>query len=623
MTSLYDSPRQKTIRAYLQAPMARRLVMLMRDHKIVNLELQPRTHLAQKGAALLLLGEDGEPLPFRESEFLPMHGGFPHYTLDSFAKNGAKIRLTVFADNAEFPQVYLKLTVTNPTDTLLSGSVGFLPCTAGDDRYLTGLWDTGYGTYQPNPRVWTMLDQTYALKNGVLSDGYAQIAFSSPEALAYHGTEDDFFAFSHFVTRAYALAPGESFTETAVFSLVGHADIRPYDAAERAFFAFWQGIFDQITVFPRGCTARERDVYLSQVSQTLQMLAVYDDNTVYPRQGCVGRFVWAWEAAHFLTVLDRIGLASYTREANRTLLTKWMITDPSSPDLGKIANPHVNWANTNGSVIWCVSEHLRVCRDEQLLAEWLPYLEKAVGWIEKRRHETNPGDVSGLFPSAVASDWAEVGQHYTYTDSVNVMGYRKLAEMLEGFHHPQAPVYRALYEDYFGVLQKAMDELIAGHDESEDYLPTHILGKDFASVRTHCYTTDGTVYLPMCGNLDASSRFFGFVERFYQKHGMLGPLRARMTNLDYGEPSYYGDCYYTGVAETCWFYIYLQKGDRKGAREMLDSVLYFNLTDEHIAAERWTPLSVWYAPWQPNASASGRIMAALLDYYGEEERINA
>lgn len=614
---------QKTVRLYLHPYLSRRIVMFMRDFKIVNTELKTDSHYSQKGASLALLGSDCEQLPWLNSVFSPVRGGYPVYTLHTKDVCGADVSLEAFCDENEFPAAYLRLTVANSTNNRTDGSVCLLPCTADDDKYLTGMWDTGYSPYSPNIRAQYMLDSNYTYENGVMSDGYAAVRIGENKDfdVKFNGRQPHFFKPSNYIKAGYSVGPGESSSLDAVFALCGNLPGSvDFDQAKKSFVCGWKRIFDGVKVVP-AVTGKLLDIFYAQVTVCLQMIQRYADGVVYPRQGCVGRYIWAWEAAHYLIALDRIGLSGFTTEPNRTLLKKWMITDPGSPDCGKIANPKVNWANTNGSVIWCVSEHLLAAKSRDLYEEFMPFLKLAVKWIERLRGRTNGTDVPRLFPSAVASDWAEVGQHYTYTDSVNVMGYRSLVKVCEMFGDPQTGEIRVLYDDYYGVLQEVIGSLVKDRDDSEDYMPTHILGKKFEEIRTHCYATDGVVYLPMCGNLDPNSRFFGFVERFYERHGLCdNNMRGRISNLDFGMPGVYGDCYYTGVAEICWFYAYLQKGEREKAGEMLDSIFRFNLTDEYAAAERYTPLTPWYAPWQPNASASGRIISAMLDYYGMKER---
>ena len=619
-------PKQKTTRIYLHFYKSRRIVMLMRDFKIANLELDlsKKRHYSLKGASLALLGSDDEQLPWRESVFDKPHGGYPFYTLRTKDVCGADVSFEVFASADENPVTYFKITVSNHTESPVSGSLALQPCTSDDDRYLTGLWDTGYAPYDPNIRAQYMLDSHYEKDERADTlaaiDGYAGARVNMRSGLYFDGKNEHFFKPSGIIRYKYVLAPNESAELTGAFSL---AEVLPekidFDGEKSKAKAAWDEIFGKVKLYPSTEKKDLRDIYMAQITNCLQMIQTYADGTVFPRQGCVGRFVWAWEAAYFLTALDRIGLSEYTTEAHRTLLEKWMVTDESSPDYGKIANPFVNWANTNGSVIWCVSEHLKATKDRKKYEEFMPYLKMAVQWIENKRNaDPKPGDAPKMFPSAVASDWSEVGQHYTYTDSVNIMGYRSLVEVCEIFGDGDTEKIRAVYDDYYGALQDVIKSLEEGHDESEDYMPTHILGKNFWEVRTHCYTTDGVVYLPMCGNLDPNGKLFGFVERFYARHGLMdNGLTARMTNLDFGAPGVYGDCYYTNVSEICWMYAYLMKGERDKAEKMLESIYKFNLSDEYATSERYTPLNVWYAPWQPNASASGRIISAMLDFYGE------
>lgn len=614
---------QKSVRLYLHPYLSRRIVMFMHDFKLVNIELKMTTHYAQKGASLALLGSDGEQLPWLNSTFDRVHDGYPVYTLHTTDVCGADVSMEAFCDENELPATYLKITVENNTNNRIAGSVYLLPCTAFNDKYLTGMWDTGYSLYSPNIRAQYMLDSNYEYENGVISDGYAAVRIGESNGfdISFNGRQPHFFKPSNYMKADYFIEPGESRSFDAVFALSENLPEQiNFDEAKKSDICCWKRIFDCINVIP-SVTGKLLEIFYSQITVCLQMIQRYSDGVVYPRQGCIGRYIWAWEAAHYLIALDRIGLSDYTTESNRTLLEQWMIIDPKSPECGKIANPKVNWANTNGSVIWCVSEHLLATKSKKMYDEFIPYLKLAVKWIEMLRSKTGEDDVPFLFPPAVASDWAEIGQHYTYTDSVNIMGYRSLVKVCEMFDDPQTEDIRSLYDNYYGVLQDVIESLVKDHDEGEDYMPTHILGKKFEEVRTHCYTTDGVIYLPMCGNLDPKSRFFGFVERFYERHGLCdNNMRGRISNLDFGMTDVYGDCYYTNVAEICWFYAYLQKGDREKAGEMLDSIFRFNLTDEYATAERYTPISPWYAPWQPNASASGRIIIAMLDYYGAKEK---
>ena len=41
----------------------------------------------------------------------------------------------------------------------------------------------------------------------------------------------------------------------------------------------------------------------------------------------------------------------------------------------------------------------------------------------------------------------------------------------------------------------------------------------------------------------------------------------------------------------------------------------YNVTKEYVTSERYCSRDEWYSPWSPNASANGRIMELLLEWY--------
>ncbi|MFA6948600.1 MAG: hypothetical protein WCQ72_06440 [Eubacteriales bacterium] len=618
-----DFKTQKSVRLYLHPMYSRRLVMIMRDFKLVNLELHEWPHFRQKGCSLTLLGSDGEQLNWRDSVYERVCGGYPIYTLKTNDISGAEISMKTFCTADETPVTIMRTEVSNPTNTVINASLSLFPCTADDDRYLTGLWDTGYEPYMPNMRAQCMLNSKFEMKDGILTDGYASLRTDDTNDFedSFTGANINDFEPSNLIKLSFTLAPGETKRFSAFLGTPGCDIIR--DAAHEELLArrYWDDLRSNIKIAPDTAVSRYRDIYDQMITTCLQMLAKYEGSElIFPRQGCVGRFIWAWEAAYFLTALDRVGFSEYTRPAYRTLLETWQITDEQSPDYGKIDYQNVKWANTNGSVIWCVSEHLLARRDKAAYDEFMPYLMRAVQWIENKRAASVSPDMPRLFPSAQASDWGEVGQHYTYTDSVNLMGYRSLLRVMESYDDERLCDMRAHYDDYKCAFDDAVASLVDGHEDDEDYMPTHILGKSFAEVRTHCYYSDGISYLPMCGSADPSGRLFRFMERYCERHGLFeNNFRGRITNLDWGMAGVYGDTYYTNVPETSWFYAYMQRGERDKAWEMLESTLRFNLTDEYTTSERYTPLDVWYAPWQPNASACGRVISMLLDYFGEKK----
>ena len=104
-------------------------------------------------------------------------------------------------------------------------------------------------------------------------------------------------------------------------------------------------------------------------SQLMQMLACYEgSDLVTVRQGDVGRFVWPYEGAQVIRILDRIGLSDYTFEALRYYCERWLIKE--GEDKGKIGS-NAGWENFTGSVIWAISAHLLATKVEKFVPKTL------------------------------------------------------------------------------------------------------------------------------------------------------------------------------------------------------------------------------------------------------------
>ena len=121
--------------------------------------------------------------------------------------------------------------------------------------------------------------------------------------------------------------------------------------------------------------------------------------------------------------------------------------------------------------------------------------------------------------------------------------------------------------------------------------------------------------------MDPCSRMFEQMEAFYRKNGLFEHnLAGRITNAtDFGVYAY-GDCYYTGIAEICWIYPWMKRGEWDKADPMTDAMLRYNVTTEYIVSERYCSIDPWYVPWQPNGSGSGRLCMFLLDYFDNKAK---
>lgn len=626
----------KTSRVYLHPTGSQRLISVYPDMKITDLDLQDiGRHYNQPGFGVhLILGnEPGDP-DMEKTVWKKPQGGLPVYTLSNSDPNGCTVTMTAFCDTARIPATYCEVTVRNENNYPTDGAFGLLPRYNGKDHYLTGLHDTGYEPYNPNVQQWYL-----SWQNGfspvaedpmcaVAEDGYGAMRVLSVEnaAVSWVSRKEQLNRFrAHDYYRfTYRLSPGESTTVRFVMRRGGVDGVLPFEDAYESCIRFWGAVQAKVKVLPDVGGSVTEDMFRQNITQALQHLQRYenqkDPDYIYPRQGDVGRFIWIWEAAHWLTMLDRVGLSEYVTDAYRMFFDNWQITE--GIEAGKLANPYVHWDNSNGAAIWGTSYHLLTVGEQALFEEFRPKLNLALQYIQYRRSLCREDEVQGIFSTGRASDWGEEGQHWTYTDAVNVYGLSFMAKCYEKFHAEEAAYIRSVYEEYRGILLGVLKKFAREHAGERAYNMPHILGIPFEKTYNHCFYTDGCPYLVKLGIMDPNSEIFEQMEAFYRDMGFLDDehgLAGRMTNDDCGSPGLYGNVYYTGVAEVNWIEAWLARGDKEKAEAYMRGVLRYNVTPEFIVSERYCSTDPWFTPWQPNASGSGRLCHLLLDYYGEKK----
>ena len=644
--------RPKTSRAYLHPSGSRRLVSVYPDMKITDLDLGDHGwHYNQPGFGVhLIFGSEPGDCDMEKTVWDKPSGGIPIYTLNNTdPENGCSLRMTVFSVDPEqdgdpaadhYPLTYCTLRISNENEWSVTGTAGLLPRYNEKDHYLTGLHDTGYEPYNPNVGQWYLSWQNRfsPVPDFPQADGTPRAAASetgygwmlildriggtvrwiSREEQKNRFRAHDYYRFD------YTLAPGADAVLTFVMRRKPITRVPNVLEARRTCLAYWENIQSKVTVLPDA--EGLEDLFRHNITVSMQMLQRYerckDPAALYSRQGDVGRFIWIWEAAHYLTTLDRVGLSEYVTDAYRMWIRNWQITDPENPERGLFADPYVKWDNAEGAALWGMGYHLLKKDDPALFAEFREPMLLALGYIQYRRDpaRATEGEVKGLFTSGKASDWGEIGQHWTYTDAVNVFGIGFMADAFEHFGDPEAARVREIYEDYRAVVLSVQEKFAREHAGERSYNMPHILGTPFEKSYNHCFSTDGAPYLIRLGIMDPKSELFEQMETFYREIGMLDDehgLASRMTNDDCGSPGLYGNVYYTGVAEICWIQAWKERGELDKAEAYLRGTLKYNITPEFIVSERYSSVDPWFTPWQPNGSGAGRLDGFLLDYYGE------
>ncbi len=615
--------RPKTARVYLHPPLAERLALLYPDFKITDSSLlDDGTHLGQPGIGMVLLhGESMEAFDYQTTRFSPVAGGLPIYTVNNACE--CEVSMEAFCGFERIPATYFRITLKNNSAVEVNGCLGVL-CRSGKDVYMTQLHQEGYAPYEPNLKNWYMLKRTWE-QTGETSaaDDEGSIFLKVPAGLKLRWVKDGpkghMFEAADYFRLDYSLEPGGSIFFEGVLRAAETGDF-DYQAEKAASVARWQKILEKVELVPNTGNPVHRNLYLQLVTQCCQMLARYKgSDMVATRQGDLGRYIWPYEATVVLTLLDQIGLREHTGEAYRYFCERWLVQE--GEDKGRIQSGCAAWENFTGSVIWGISEHLKYSGDPEEMDYFLPKLQDMLDWIQRRRMQPSPG-YAGIFPSGRGSDWADIAQFWTFTDSYNVMAIRCMAEMLEQHERGEASAVRKIYEDYFNRLTEIRDELYQGHEKDEAFLFPHELGLSVEDSQNYSYYTDGAPMLLETGLIEPGSRMHRQMEAFFRSRGQFERgLTGLMTSCDGScDGAYhggYGDVWYTMQSEWFWLNSWLATGEKDKARETMDALLTYGVTQEFIVSERYCSINEWYSPWQPNGSGSARMAKMMLAYFGE------
>ena len=73
--------------------------------------------------------------------------------------------------------------------------------------------------------------------------------------------------------------------------------------------------------------------------------------------------------------------------------------------------------------------------------------------------------------------------------------------------------------------------------------------------------------------------------------------------------------WYISAHEYSWFKYFMRRDMKDRAKEIIDDCIRFGMTKDYYMLERYNERDPYFGPWMPNASANGRLLNMLLDYY--------
>ena len=598
--------RPNTTRRYLQGPCSERLVTFWREGKIVVGEIEHRgdwrLHYSHQPAwgAWLVRG-DGTALDFRAAQLEASADGSPDHA-QTWHENGLDVRLAACAPFGRRPTAFARINFENRSARPVAREFVVLLRNGLEYEMTFGTPDV-YASYDPKVSDWLGMSFSRWWKEK------DQNLFCTGDRLASFSGDGIAFELDKELGGArfrLSLKPGES--KKVDFTLAtGELPAETYDGACAAMKASWGDALRGL-VMPH---LVKGDCWMgtlvrSLAVQMLQMLAMpTDGDFVIARQGGQQRLMWPAEAMEMFDALDRLGLGSHVDRCCEFLFDHCV---QESGEAGPFRN---QWACDTACVLRALSRH---CVQTGNAALWRKYAGKAAAsfsWICAKR------EADGLFPPMKSTDSVEAPmKHWGHTDIMNLAGLEWYAKAAAMFGDSNAAAAKSVAKDYRAAIERVLDRwraASAGKDEL--FLPITADGSREAEL-----TAQGFFYLHPSAFADMG--FLTADEMLRVRRWLLNHDFANDKGLYMRHPSSIKGLgrhiWYTTWCERQWATAWARAGRGDLARQALDAMLKFAVTDEFVVGERYHDADPWYYPWSPNASGSARIVQALFDVCGQE-----
>ena len=108
-------------------------------------------------------------------------------------------------------------------------------------------------------------------------------------------------------------------------------------------------------------------------------------------------------------------------------------------------------------------------------------------------------------------------------------------------------------------------------------------------------------------------------EKIIHTYSCGGQAKNGLIYPTYRSTSGIGRTWYTTWAEHSRYVYYKKSGNLDECKRLIDALLKYNVSTEYYQCERYDDHDAYTAPWMPNASANGRLLYMLFDYYGARD----
>ena len=609
--------RPKTTRRYLHPTKSERMYTLWREGKIIF----ARSDLAVRGEYFdlvssgmwLLHGEGKEQFDFRKAENVHREDGIPIHGL-KFKLGELDLAVEAFSDFALAPRCYVELRVKNNSEKTVCEELSFVLRTGKEAELIYSAPDL-YAPYAPDVNVWRNMESTWRAENGVYTDGEGQI---KPQG----NIDFEFCAEEGIASASLSLLPGEERVARFAFDFgeVGEFD---YDAARAACVDAWERELNKINKLPKKIL-EDKSRLATVRNLTAQMLQCFTRPRGYSftlaRQGGLQRQVWTYETMPVLESLSRIGdFDDYIEPIIDVYFNEFY------SESGEVKPFAIPWAMATANVLQSFGEYVVRIGNRALFEKYADRAYGAFGWIKNTRMTeeatANTSLVAGLFPPMRSCDDEFVFQSWASTDMFNIRGLRALLEAFRFFGDERAQSIEDELNDYISVANREWQKYLDKNPNGpltvpfSPSLPDEVVRKKF------------TFSPPLPYFIDTMNVKEEHVEKIianYTEKGMIrGGLYDRMpdSSKSDGSTKYNldenGRCivWYVANQEYFWFLYFMRHGMTERAGEILRDNEKFAMTDEYYMQERYNQRDPYFNPWSPNASANGRTVIMMLDYY--------
>jgi len=541
-----------------------------------------------------------KPFNFTETDNILPEDGTPIHGL-GMEFGGFEVKLESFCDIGRRPTCFIEVRVKNTAPYTAKSCIGFVVRSAKEKALVHGAPDE-YVSYDPEISEFMSLPSTFSFEEGVLRDGEVFITADADAALSF---DDE-------MGVLWMPLELEGGVETRIVLSFGKGEKNSFDYTEKRTVVkeYWENELLKINKLPSAISDKDLRTVKNLAVQILQNFCHYvGKESLVLRQGGLQRLIWPFEAKPALEAIERIG--DFSDYVDRAI--SFYFDEMQLPD-GEIDNLGEGWASVTASALYCLAKHCELKRDRDY---WEKYREKAMlsfDWIKKQRRLSKDGDgeVSGLFPPKRGCDWPDVFQHWKNTDIWALFAISALGETAELFGDARAYEIKDEFRNYKKRMQEIFKPFADAAKESDELrIPLTPTGNDKPFLDAfHPYILQGAFAYAVLDDRELIEK----ARRYYVRRGIIeNGLHSRMPYEDGNM-----NIWYTSSGDTYWILTYLRLGERKLARETIDALYKYSMTDEYYMIERYCVNDPYYVPWSPNVSASGRYILTLLEFYGEE-----